>query len=160
MLEILVRELDKENAEDICVLACALAAMSSQARLGKLLPTSMFNHDPLQHPSVSDLQPLMTVGSSRALKLPHTKTTGSSGDIIFLCSQNDCTNPNSIIDKHIKINSLPLHYPLFSYCYGSGYAALTKCKFLRRCNDIWSKYGLPTFTGHCFCIGGTTILLL
>ena|ERR1700734_4079733 len=40
MLEILVWELDQENAEDICVLACVLAAMSGQAHLGKLLPTS------------------------------------------------------------------------------------------------------------------------
>jgi hypothetical protein len=31
---------------------------------------------------------------------------------------------------------------------------------LKRCNNIWSRYGLPTFTGHCFRIGGTTILLL
>jgi len=90
----------------------------------------------------------------------HTKTTSNLGNIIFLCSQNDCTDPNSIIDKHIKINQLPLHYPLFSYCYGDSYAALTKCKFLRCCKDIWSQYGLPMFTGHCFHISGTTILLL
>jgi len=160
MLEILVRELDQENTEDICVLACALAATSGQARLGELLPTSMFIHDPLQHPSVSDLQPPVTVGGSRALKFPHTKMTGNLSDVIFLCSQNDCTDPNSIIDKHIKINQLPLHYPLFSYRYGDGCAALTKRKFLTRCNDIWSRYGLPMITGHCFRIGGTTILLL
>ena len=160
MLEILVRELDQENPEDICVLACALAATSGQARLGELLPPSMFIHDPSRHPSVSDLQPPVTAGGSRALKLPHTKTTGKSGDTIFLCSQNDCTNPNNVIDKHIKINDLPLHYPLFSYRYHGGYAALTRRRFLRRCNDIWSQYGLPTFTGHCFRIGGTTILLL
>ena len=99
------------------------------------------------------------MGSSQALKLPHTKTTSNSGETIFLYSQNDCTDPNSVIDKHININQLPLHYPLFSYHYGDSYAAFTKCKFLRWCNNIWSQYGLPMFTGHCFHIGGTTILL-
>jgi hypothetical protein len=86
MLEILVRELHQENPEDICVLACALTATSRQAHLGELLPTSMSTHDPSRYPSVSDLQPPMTVGGSCALKLPHTKTSGNSGDTIFLCS--------------------------------------------------------------------------
>jgi hypothetical protein len=160
MLQMLVRELDQGSAEDICVLVCALAATSGQACLGELLSNSMSFHDPSRHPSVSDLQPPVTKGGSRALKLPHTKTTGTTGDTIFLCSQNDCTDPNTIINKHLKINQLPPHYPLFSYrCHG-GHAALTKRKFLKRCNEIWSQYGLPTFTGHCFHIGGTTILLL
>lgn len=160
MLEILVQELDQENPEDICVLACALTATSGQARLGKLLPTSMSTHDPSRYPSVSDLQPPMTVGGSHALKLPHMKTSGNLGDTIFLCSQNNCTDPNNAIDKHIVINCLPLHFPLFLYRHHGGYAALTKRRSLSCCNDIWSKYGLPMFTGHCFRIGGTTILLL
>jgi hypothetical protein len=160
MLEILVKELNHEDPEDICVLACALAATSGQARLGEFLPTSMSTHDPSRHPSVSDLQPPTTAGGSRALKLPHTKTTGIAGDTIFLCSQNDCTDPNNVINKHLEINQLPLHYPLFSYRLRGGYAALTKQKFLKRCNMIWSQYDLPIFTGHCFRIGGTTILLL
>jgi hypothetical protein len=37
---------------------------------------------------------------------------------------------------------------------------LTKKLFLDRCNSIWSTYGYPRTTGHCFRIGGTTELLI
>lgn len=160
MLDILVKDLNHDDPEDICVLACALAATSGQARLGELLPASLSSYNPSHHPSVSDLRSPSTAGGSRALHLPHTKTTGDTGATIFLCSQNDCTDPNTIIDKHLLINRLSSKHPLFSYSYHGSFIPLTKRRFLRRCNTIWSRYGLPTFSGHCFRIGGTTILLL
>ncbi|KAI9464639.1 hypothetical protein HD554DRAFT_2026301, partial [Boletus coccyginus] len=32
--------------------------------------------------------------------------------------------------------------------------------FLAHCNLIWFSSSLPSFSGHSFCIGGTTELLL
>jgi hypothetical protein len=160
MLEILYKELDHSNPEDICILACALAATSGQARLGELLPSCMSKHNPSTHPSVSDLQPPSTAGGSRALNLPTSKTTGKNGATIYLCAQNDCTNPIIPLNDHLRINSPPANFPLFSHRLRDGYVGLTKRRFLKRCNDIWTTYSLPPFTGHSFRIGGTTILLL
>lgn len=50
--------------------------------------------------------------------------------------------------------------PLFSFHDGNSWHCLTHCKFLARCNSVWSMLGLPPFTGHSFRIGGTTELLL
>jgi hypothetical protein len=160
MLQILDRELDHNDPEDSCVLACALVATSSQAHLGELLPICASKHNPSKHPSVSDLQPPSTAAGSRALHLPTSKTTGQAGATIFLCSQNDSSDPNNALNTHLQINSPPRHYPLFSHRLRDGYVALTRRRFLTRCNFIWSKYNLPYITGHCFRIGGTTMLLL
>ena len=36
-----------------------------------------------------------------------------------------------------------------------------KCSwFMDRCNEAWSKSSISRLTGHSFCIGGTTHLLL
>jgi len=160
MLQILDKELDHNDPEDCCVLACALVATSGQARLGELLPTCASRHNPSKHPSVSDLRPSSTAAGSRTLQLPTSKTTGRAGATIFLCSQNDCSDPISALETHLKANNLPRHYPLFSHRLRDGYVALTRRRFLKRCNEIWSTYNLPFITGHCFRIGGTTILLL
>ena len=38
--------------------------------------------------------------------------------------------------------------------------SLTKGRFLRWCNEIWSALRYPRTTGHSFQIGGTTELLI
>lgn len=43
---------------------------------------------------------------------------------------------------------------------GGGLLALTKRKFIGRCNVIWAQFGFPKSTGHSFRIGGTTELLV
>ena len=162
MLAMSNSQLDHNDSKDICVLSCALVATSGQARLGELLPSCSLKHDPSQHPSVFDLQPPSTAAGSRALKLPTSKMTGHDGATIYLCSQNDCSDPNKPLDMHLRINNLPQDFPLFAYQSCGGFMALTKRHFLQRCNKVWadSERGLLPFTGHCFRIGGTTMLLL
>jgi hypothetical protein len=160
MLDLLTKHLDYNDPEDICVLACALVATSGQARLGELLPTCTTKHDPSQQPSVFDLQPPSTAAGSRALHLPTSKTSGHAGATIYLCSQTDCSDPTGPLNIHLKINSPPPDYPLFAYRSNGGYVALTRRHFLGRCNEIWARNGLTPVSGHCFRIGGTTLLLL
>jgi hypothetical protein len=160
MLGFLKRHLDHNDPKDICVLSCALVATNGQARLGELLSTCMSKHDPSQQPSVIDLQPPSTAAGSRALHLHTSKTTGHAGATIYLCSQTDCSDPIGPLNLHLNINNPPSHYPLFTYRSLGGYTALTRRDFLQRCNEIWARYGLAPFTGHCFRIGGTTMLLL
>ena len=160
MLIILSKELDMTDPEDACVYACATTAVYGQARLGELLCRTQSTHDPSSHPSRRDLQMPNTACGSRGLHLPDTKTTGKCGADIHICSQSDATCPNDALNNHLRINSPPSRYPLFCYRDKGGYIALTKNRLLRRCNSIWSKYGLCTFTGHSFRIGGTTMLLL
>ena len=111
-------------------------------------------------PSVSDLFATSTKGGSHKLHLPKTKTGRQKGEDIFLCAQHDHTDPTGTIANHLAINGPTSFLPLFSYKTNHGLVALTKRKFLQQCNSIWSRHGLPSCSGHCFCIGGMTELLL
>lgn len=160
MLVILSNELNMSDPEDVCIYSCATSAVYGQARLGELLCNTQSKHNPSLYPSLSDLHVPNTLGGSRGLHLPNTKTTGRNGANIHICSQVDVTCPNKALDRHIAKNKPPPHYPLFCFQSQGGYIALTKRRLLKWCNNIWSTYGLCTFTGHCFRIGGTTLLLL
>ncbi|KAF8813158.1 hypothetical protein BYT27DRAFT_7085171 [Phlegmacium glaucopus] len=39
-------------------------------------------------------------------------------------------------------------------------SSFTKRTFLQCCNLVWQTLGYLHMTGHCFCIGGTTELLI
>ena len=161
MLEILTSHLDFTHPLDVCVFACALVTFWTQCRLGEMLsPTQASFKSPREVPCLTDLFTPITYGGSCKLFLPKTKTTGFKGAHTFITAQYGNINPIPALDNHIALNSPPAHYPLFSYCAGQGHVCLTSRKFLARCNEIWSMYRLPSSTGHCFCIGGTTELLL
>ncbi len=91
--------------------------------------------------------------------LPWTKTK-CHGESIILVSQIESSNPLHLLWNHLLVNNLNSSLPLFAYETPHGSCALTKRKFLIRCNEIWSKLGYPHTTGHSFWIGGTTELLL
>jgi hypothetical protein len=144
----------------IACLAAATTAFWSQCRLGELLSDKESSHDPSKFPSISDLSPDITTHGSRKLHLPWSKTTRSLGADVFICRQSDISDPISALLAHLASNAIPPDYPLFSYKNSRGHIALTKRKFLSRCNDIWRHLQFPTASGHCFRIGGTTELLI
>lgn len=160
MLIILHQNLDLALPFDAACLAAADTAHWGQARLGELLPATEAFYDPQFHPAVSDLLPLSVSHKSRKLRLPWTKTTKFAGAHILLCQQIGPSDPLAALDNHILVNRPPTNYPLFSYRNRTGHIALTKRKFLARCNEIWSAFGFKLITGHCFRIGGTTELLM
>lgn len=159
MLQALYNNLDRTSPQDICILACASVAFWGQARLGELLLESALPvPNPLPVPSPSDVR--SNTMASITMTLPHTKVKKWTGEEITLTQQLDASNPVQALDLHLSINKLPPHLPLFSFRVGLETRVLTKQHFLSACNNIWSKSGLPRYTGHSFRIGGTTALLL
>ncbi|KAJ6454624.1 hypothetical protein C8R45DRAFT_1056767 [Mycena sanguinolenta] len=147
MISILARDLDLSNTKDACVFAAACCAFWGQIRLGEILSDAQSKYKRGRIPLVADVGNPTTAAGSRALKLPYTKTKRARGDTTFLCRQNS--------------HKLPDNVPLFSYKNEQGsLICLSKKKFLGRCNEIWVRCGIPTFTGHSFRIGRTTELLL
>lgn len=159
MLMLLHQNLNPALPLDAAVLAAADTALWGQARLGELLPGSEKYHDPRFYPSVGDLLPLSASRKSRKLHVPWTKTTKFDGAHILLCQQIGPSDPLAAIQNQLQVNNPPPNYPLFAYRNQTGHIALTKRKFLARCNSIWSQFGFKAITGHSFRIGGTTELL-
>ncbi|KAF8883100.1 hypothetical protein BD779DRAFT_1674640 [Infundibulicybe gibba] len=161
MIRALHDSLNLSNGLDVCVLAVATTAFWSQARLGELLSPSSRLFDSSRTPRLSDLGGPATTAGSRKLHLPCTKVAGLRGEDIFICRQNGRSDPIAALSRHITRNSLTADLPLFSYDIGDGrHLALTRQKFMHRCNEIWTQQGWPRLTGHCFRIGGTTELLV
>ncbi|KAF8881989.1 hypothetical protein BD779DRAFT_1445069 [Infundibulicybe gibba] len=161
MIRVLHDSLDLQNSLDACVLATATTAFWAQARLGELLSPSAKYFDPSRIPRLANLDKASTSAGSRKLHLPATKVAGPRGEDIYICKQNGRSDPITALARHISRNSLTADLPLFSYDIGDGrHLALTRTKFLNRCNEIWTRQGWPRLTGHCFRIGGTTELLV
>jgi hypothetical protein len=159
MLTRLLDKLDLTDPFDLAVACAAVVAFWDQCRLGELLPTSSSSYDSSSLPTRSNLSRSAHDKESMTLHLPRTKTHRRGQDIVIV-SQLGPLDPISLLLKHFRVNRLPRSSPLFAYQSSRGPQVLTKAKFLRRCNDIWSPLGFPRATGHCFRIGGTTQLLL
>lgn len=160
MLVQLHSQLDLSDPFDACVAFTADSCEWGQIRLGEVLPTTEGVFDHRLHPSVSDLSPRSVTGNSQKLRLPWTKTTGFVGAKVILCRQLGASDVLTSLDRHLEVNKIPHNYPLFCYDTTGGHKNMTKRKFLARCNSVWSRFGHPHFSGHCFRIGGTTELLL
>ena len=159
MLSQLVEALDLSLPLYAAVAACAATAFWGQCCFGELLPTSLFPSLSNPLPTRSDFKMSLRNPQSCLLHLPHTKTHRHGQDIV-LVDQLFPINPISLLKNHIRINHVPSNQHIFSYLSTSGLRSLSKSRFLRRCNSIWSALGYPCTTGHCFCIGGTTELLI
>ena len=158
MLSQLVEALNLSLPLDAAVAACAVTAFWGQC-LGELLPTSLFPSLPNPLPTHSDFKRSLHNPQSCLLHLPHTKTHRHGQDIV-LFDQHFPINPISLLKNHIRINHVPSNQHIFSYLSTSGLRSLSKSRFLRRCNSIWSTLVYPRTTGHCFHIGGITELLI
>jgi site-specific recombinase XerD len=65
------------------------------------------------------------------------------------------------MENHLAVNTIPPDLLIFAYCNKDGdHICLSRRKFLLRCNEIWSRHGIPSTTGHSFRIRGTTHLLI
>ncbi|KAJ7260297.1 hypothetical protein C8J57DRAFT_1720225 [Mycena rebaudengoi] len=146
---------------DAAVFATATTAFWGQCRLGEVLSKWERSFDPKFIPSVKHLGDPCTPPGSRILHLPWTKTKGAKGDDVFISKQRGKSDAIDALRMHISTNRLGPDDPLFSFRTSRGnLLALTKKKFLNRCNTIWSQFGFPRLTGHSFRIGGTTELLI
>ncbi|KAF9228056.1 hypothetical protein BS17DRAFT_793621 [Gyrodon lividus] len=131
MLLLLANSLSITDSFDACCLAAACFAISFKPAF----VVCRFH-----------LLPPFNQNGSRKCHLPFTKLGPS--------------DPIATINNHLNINKIPPNLSLFSYLSTRGWHCLTKKKLLARCNSIWLPARIPAITGHSFCIGGTTKLLL
>lgn len=161
MLRLLYEHLDMTNPFDASVYAAAVVGFWCQCRLGEILSSTERSFDPRFVPCVSNLRLPCTSAGSRILHLPWTKVAGHKGEDCFVGRQHGRTDPIAALDHQMLVNAPSHGEPLFCYSIASGgRLALTRRKFMKRCNEIWGRFGLPRSTGHSFRIGGTTELLL
>jgi hypothetical protein len=159
MLSQLINNLDSNSSLDLAVAACAATAFWGQCRLGKLLPSSPSALSHISLPTRADFKRSLRNPQSCLLCLPWTKTHRHGQDVV-LVDQRRPVNPISLLKKHLHLNKVPSQSHIFSYNLATGLVSLAKPVFLQRCNTIWRHLGYPRVTGHCFCIGGTTELLV
>ncbi|KAJ6502990.1 hypothetical protein DFH09DRAFT_844939, partial [Mycena vulgaris] len=161
MLDALEAGLDHNEPKDAAVFTAACCAFWGQARLGELLSDTQGSFKRGRIPTAADLRQPSTAAGSRILRLPYTKTKGRRGEDAMLCRQRGASDPINAVESHLRTNTIPPDMPLFSHHDAKGrLVCLTRKKFLKRCNEVWSTLGFPTRTGHSFRIGGTTELLL
>ncbi|KAF8073405.1 hypothetical protein FPV67DRAFT_1559866 [Lyophyllum atratum] len=159
MLDCLQKLLEPNDPFDACVLCVALTSFWGQIRLGEFLAPREVKYITADIPKWSDLK-RPNVNGSRVLHLPRTKTGGKRGENVIITRQvrNDAI---AALDRHRALNFMSDDGTLAAYRSSHGsLVALTKRKFLIRCNAILKTFNFPTISGHCFRIGGTTYLLL
>lgn len=159
-LILLTRGLDLSSNFNACCFAATCTALWAQLHLGKIL--SPWEKSFLKGNMVcrAHLQPAFNANGSHKCHLPFTKVAKSHGEDVVICRQADASDPINALDIHHLLNNPPADILLFSYRLRLGWRCLTQRKFLACCNLIWLVAGLLAFTGHSFCIGGTTKLLL
>lgn len=155
--------LDGMNGLDYAIRAGATACFFGQLRAGEIFPTS--SNDPKDYdftklPAVKNLSPANERGD-RKLYLPKTKVSQSKGETVILTTQLGGISPTKALREHIHVNRLTPEDPLLAYRDDDGdLKVLSKALFLKKCNTIWDKQGIPKMSGHCFRIGGTTHFLI
>lgn len=163
MLRLLHKKLDQSNGLDSAVLAVATMSLYGQLRLGEILPRveSLEKFDGTLQPAMLNVSEPFSAAGSRSIHLPWSKTKKARGEDVVITRQKGRTDPIAALEKHMRINKLSSHHPIASYRDAQGKVkALTKQRFLRRCNSIWKRYKIRRITGHSFRIGGTTHYLL
>jgi hypothetical protein len=157
MLGTLSQKLDATDELDITTLAIALTAFWGQCRLGEILPTSLASS--IDHlPRRSGIITTFTPDKAFKIHLPRTKTK-KHGDEIILVAQRTPIDPVRTIQIHLDQEPAEPSSLLFSKTT-ERHQRITKTAFLKRCNEVWAKEGIPRVTGHSFRIGGTAELLL
>lgn len=157
----LQEDLDMSIPKNKAVLATADTALYSQLRLGEILSDkkSIEKYDFTSLPAVKHFRD-SPENETKLLFLPKTKSEPLGVDVV-VPHQSNSTNPIKATEEHIRANKLERKHPLFAYRDEKGkLVALTRKEFLKVCNQVWKKRGLPRITGHCFRIGGTTHYLL
>jgi hypothetical protein len=143
----------------MAVAVCATTAFWGQCQLGKLLPSSPSPLLSASLPTCSYFKRLIQNPLLCILHLPSTKTHRHGQDIILI-NQHTLIDPISLLKSHIQVNTVSSNQYIFSFTLPDGCLLLSKPLFLQCCNNIWIALGYPHTTGHCFCIGGTTELLI
>jgi len=92
---------------------------------------------------------------------PWTKTKPQGKWIYWTCSGCLCSADKAFNDRLMINSEIPPHAPFFFFETGpSSWLPMKWFWFMEHCNEVWLKNNLAPLTGHSFCIGRTTHLLL
>jgi hypothetical protein len=143
---------------DCAIFATACVAFWGIFWMGKLLPGAI-KWDPTFIPTKAAW---MQDPDTNIIHLPWTKTKHLLGHPVPIIPQRSCTCAVLALRAYMHAVPAPLSAPLFCYPHSSPATLrpLTTRMFLNRVNAILAPLDYPCITGHCFCIGGTTDLLV
>ncbi|KZT20175.1 DNA breaking-rejoining enzyme [Neolentinus lepideus HHB14362 ss-1] len=157
------RYLDLQSGHDCAVSAIAQIAFWSCCHLGELTIPTHNGFDPHRH--VAHSSPVRFADHwdglrSAHLHIPFGKVERESGADISVTGWSELC-PVCALQTHLADNAVvPPDAPMFSYVMAGGWVPLTKAVFLQCCKEIWDPVRLSRVSGHSFCIGGATELLL
>ena len=98
---------------------------------------------------------------SRTLHLPKIKYRGRRGETVVVTRQTELLDPILALHNHATVNKSDIKDSIAVYSSRAGdYVAMTTRKLLKRINNILDQSCFLKISSHCFCIGGTTNLLL
>ena len=160
MCILLATHLSPSDPFDMCCLAVACCTMWAQLCLSEILSQWETSFTPSKVVCRHHLAPPFNANGSQICHLPFAKVAKSKGEDVCICCQSDTSDPIAALENHLRVNNPPANIPLFSYLSLWGWRCLSKKKLLTCCNSIWLLVGIPFSSGHSFCIGGTTELLL
>ena len=148
---------------DAAVFACLTSAFWSTARLGELTVKNLSAFDPNVHVKRSDVgesvdrKGLKTV----TIRVPETKANRLGGENLYWAKQRGASDPESALQRHLKLNNPAANDHLFSYTNKKGKVVpLTKSCFLKRVSKAATAAKLPKMPGHSIRIGSTLEYLL
>ena len=157
------QQLSETNSLDVTVLACLTMTFLAVVRLGEMTVPSLSAFDPKRHIKRSDLGESVDRQGLRttSIHIPITKGNQNEGENLYWAKQDDPSNPESTLKKHLEINSPPVNFHLFRYPNAKGIMLpLSKKTFITQVSKAATIAGLPQIKGHSIRIGATLEYLL
>ena len=95
------------------------------------------------------------------IHVPQTKASYTEGEDLYWAKQDGSSDPESALQRHLKINNPDIDFHLFGYPDKEGVMIpLIKTNFLKRLSSTATAAGLPRMPGHSIRIGSTVEYLL
>ena len=98
--------------------------------------------------------------TTTAIHVPKTKSNPTEGEDLYWAKQTGATDPESVLDRHLKLNNPAADFHLFGYSKKAKMVHLTKKTFLSRLTAAAAKAKLQPLPGHSIRIGSTLEYLL
>ena len=161
-MEKLAEKLSKSEPLDVAVFACLTSAFWATARLGELTVQNLQAFNPESHVKRSDLGEKIDEKGNRTVTMhvPKTKASPLEGETLYWAKRNGPLDPDSALQKHLKINNPPNNFHLFGYKSKGKMIPLTRRSFLLRLGSAAKAAKLEALPGHSIRIGSTAEYLM
>ncbi|KIY62773.1 hypothetical protein CYLTODRAFT_433218 [Cylindrobasidium torrendii FP15055 ss-10] len=162
ILEMIIAKLDLTNPLDAAVAACLTTTFYSAARLGEFTVPTLDGFDRHKHISRSGVgsKTDRDGNTTKTFQLPSTKVSVTAGEEVAWAAQTGPSDPQYLIDNHLRINDPQPDEALFAYLHKGLRRPLTKRAFLERVHRALRDAGQSPLPGHGIRIGSTLEYLL